>query len=128
MALLGDDLYTTNWEEHAAEYAQFDGSAAYNSERDLLVCAPDGRSAAACTIWLDPVNGVGLFEPVATHPDFRGRGLGKAVMPEGMRRMKTAGMERAIVGFEPNNRAALALYTSLGFRALAYFTIARKEL
>ena len=36
--------------------------------------------AAACTIWFDQVNGVGLFEPVATHPDFQGRGLGKAVM------------------------------------------------
>ena len=38
----------------------------------------DGRGASACTIWFDPVNAVGLFESVGTHPDFRGKGLGKA--------------------------------------------------
>jgi ribosomal protein S18 acetylase RimI-like enzyme len=54
--------------------------------------------------------------------------LGKAVMAEGLRRMKAAGMQRAIVGFDPNNTAALALYTSMGFRASCYFTIAQKEL
>ena len=74
------------------------------------------------------MNGVGLFEPVATHPDFHGKGLGKAVMAEGLRRMKAAGMRRAVVGFDPDNAAALALYTSLGFRASCYFAIARKEL
>jgi GNAT superfamily N-acetyltransferase len=104
------------------------GSAVYDGERDLFVRAPDGRGASACTIWFDPVNAVGLFEPVGTHPDFQRQGLGKAVMAEGMRRMQAAGMRRAVVGFDPNNVAALALYTSLGFRASCYFTFPRKEL
>jgi mycothiol synthase len=117
-----------DWEGYAAEYAQFIGSAVYDGERDLFVRSPDGRGASACTIWFDPVNAVGLFEPVGTHPDFQGKGLGKAVMAEGMRRMKAAGMQRAVVGFDPNNAAALALYTSMGFRASCYFAIARKEL
>jgi mycothiol synthase len=115
------------WEGDAAAYAQFMESAVYDGERDLFVRAPDGRGASACTIWFDPVNAVGLFEPVGTHPDFQGQGLGKAVMAEGLRRMKAAGMQRAILGFDPNNRAALALYTSLGFRASCYFAIYRKE-
>lgn len=117
-----------DWEAHATEYAQFIGSAVYDGERDLFVRSPDGRGASACTIWFDPVNAVGLFEPVGTHPDFQGKGLGKAVMAEGLCRMKAAGMQRAIVGFDPNNVAALALYTSMGFRASAYFAIVRKEL
>lgn len=117
-----------DWEKYAAAYAQFTGAAVYEGERDLFVRSPDGRGAAACTIWFDPVNGVGLFEPVGTHPDFQGKGLGKAVMAEGLRRMKAAGMKRAIVGFDPTNVAALALYTSMGFAASAYFTFPRKEL
>lgn len=117
-----------DWEAYAAEYAQIIGSAVYDGERDLIVVSPDGQGASACTIWFDPVNGVGLFEPVGTHPDFQGKGLGKAVMVEGLRRMKVAGMRRAIVGFDPNNAAALALYTSMGFGASSYFTVARKEL
>jgi mycothiol synthase len=111
-----------------AEYQQFIGSAVYDGERDLFVRSPDGRGASACTIWFDPVNAVGLFEPVGTHPDFQGQGLAKAVMAEGLRRMQAAGMRRAVLGFDPNNVAALALYTSLGFRASAYFVMIRKEL
>jgi len=117
-----------DWETYAAEYAQFIGSAVYDGERDLFVRSPDGRGASACGIWFDGVNRVGLFEPVATHPDFQGKGLGKAVMAEGLRRMKAAGMQRAIVGFDPNNAAALALYTSMGFSASCYFVMARKAL
>ena len=117
-----------DWEKFWAEYAQFIGSAVYDGARDLFVRSPDGRGASACTIWFDPVNGVGLFEPVGTHPDFQGKGLGKAVMAEGLRRMKAAGMSRAQVGFDPTNVAALALYTSMGFGASAYFTFPGKAL
>ena len=118
----------SDWDAFWAEYARFMGTAVYDGERDLFVRAPDGRGASACTIWFDAVNGVGLFEPVATHPDFQGKGLGEAVMAEGLRRMKAAGMTRAIVGFDPTNVAALALYTSMGFGAAAYFTFPYKEL
>ena len=116
-----------DWEQVAGEYAQFMRSAVYDGERDLFVRSPDGRGASACTIWFDTLNGVGLFEPVATHPDFQGKGLGKAVMAEGLRRMKAAGMDRAIVGFDPSNKAALALYTGMGFQAVCYFVGYRKE-
>jgi mycothiol synthase len=117
-----------DWDGYWTTYAQFIGSAVYDGERDLFVRSPDGRGASACTIWFDSDNGVGLFEPVGTHPDFQRKGLGKAVMTEGMRRMKAAGMHRAAVGFDPNNAAALALYTSMGFRASCFFAVARKEL
>jgi len=117
-----------SWEQYWGRYAQFMRSADYDGERDLWVRAPDGRGAAACTIWFDPVNAIGLFEPVGTLPEFQGRGLGKAVMAEGLRRMRAAGMRRAAVGFDPNNQPARALYTSLGFQAASYFTVARKAL
>ena len=119
---------TAEWEAYAADYAQFIRSAVYDGARDLFVRAPDGRGASACTIWFDGVNGVGMFEPVGTHPDFQGKGLGKAVMAEGLRRMQAAGMRRAVVGFDPNNVAARALYTSMGFGASCYFTFPAKEL
>lgn len=63
---------------------------------------------------------MGLFEPVGTHPNFQGKRLGKVLMAEGLRRVKAAGMRRAILGFDPNNLAALALHTPMGFRASAY--------
>jgi mycothiol synthase len=69
-----------------------------------------------------------MFEPVGTHPDFQGHGLGKAVMAEGLRRMQAAGMRRASLVFNPTNVAARALYMSMGFRASRYFVGYRKEL
>lgn len=116
-----------DWESYASVYAMFMASAVYDGERDLLVRAPDGQGASACTIWLDPVNAVGLFEPVGTHPDFQRQGLGTAVMAEGLRRMKAAGMRKAVLGFDPTNAAALALYTSLGFRSSCCFVWYHKE-
>lgn len=116
------------WEHYWSEYAGFIGSPVYDGKRDLFVRSPDGRGASICTIWFDHVNKIGLFEPVATHADFQGQGLGKAVMAEGMRRMKAAGMRRAILGFDPNNTAARALYTSIGFRAACYFMFYQKQI
>jgi ribosomal protein S18 acetylase RimI-like enzyme len=58
---------------------------------------------------------VGLFEPVGTHPDFRRRGLARAVMTEGMRRMQTRGMESALVMTASGNEVSKALYQALGF-------------
>lgn len=115
------------WADYWADYVQFIGSAVYDGACDLFVRAPDGRGASACTIWFDPVNGTGLFEPVATHPDFQGKGLAKAVMAEGMRRMRAAGMQRAVLGFDPNNAPARALYTSLGFRTACFFAMYSKK-
>jgi hypothetical protein len=42
--------------------------------------------------------------------------------------MKVAGMRQAIVGFDPNHKAARALYTTMGFGASCYFAVAHKEL
>ncbi len=117
-----------DWDAYWSVYAQFIGSTVYDGERDLFVRSPDGRGASACSLWFDPLNAVGLFEPVATHPDFQNKGLGKVVMAEGLRRMQDAGMRRAIVGFDPNNEVARALYTSMGFQASCYFMVAQKNL
>jgi GNAT superfamily N-acetyltransferase len=103
------------WDAYWQKSLSFFHSPVYVGEHNPFVRSPDGRGAAACGIWLDPVNRVGLFEPVGTHPAFQRMGLGKAVMREGLRRMRAAGMTRAIVGTGADNAAAIALYRSIGF-------------
>jgi mycothiol synthase len=85
-------------------------------ENELVVVAPDGRFAAFLIYWLDPVSKSGLFEPVGCHKEFRRRGLTKALMIEGMKRMVSAGMETALVGNKVGNEAASSLYNSLGLK------------
>ena len=67
------------------------------------------------------MNLVGLFEPVETREDFRRLGLARAVMTEGLHRMRAAGMRTAQVEHDITNAAAAALYESLGF-TVAYET------
>lgn len=98
------------------EYQGVMESPGYEVERELVVVAPDGRFAAFLIYWLDEVNKSGLFEPVGAHSDFRRMGLTRALMLEGLQRMKTAGMQRAMVSHLSDNEAARNLYEGVGFR------------
>jgi GNAT superfamily N-acetyltransferase len=103
------------FDRYVREYEAFTRSPAYPEGWDLVAWAEPGV-AAACTIaWPDPVSRVGNFEPVATHPDLQRRGFASAVVREGLRRLRDAGMERAHVCTVIDNLGAIALYRSLGF-------------
>jgi ribosomal protein S18 acetylase RimI-like enzyme len=102
--------------EYAADYAGFRASPAYPHGWDLLLRDADGRAAACCIAWPDPISRAGTFEPVATHPELRRRGFGRALLLDGLRRFAAAGMTYAIVGVDVDNPGAEALYRSVGFR------------
>jgi ribosomal protein S18 acetylase RimI-like enzyme len=116
------------WGRYMQRRLTFMRSPVYDDERDLVVAAPDGRIASFCIIWFDPVNRVGLFEPVGTHPDFQRRGLGKALLHFALRRMQVAGMETAIVGTNEGNEAATRLYESVGFRLANHLRLYSKAI
>ncbi len=97
------------------EYQRVMRTPGFEIERELVMVAPDGRFAAFLIYWPDPVTKTGLFEPVGCHKDFQRRGLTRALMYEGMRRMLTCGMTTAVVAHHINNDASTALYHSLGF-------------
>jgi ribosomal protein S18 acetylase RimI-like enzyme len=105
-------------EAYCQRYLRFMRSPVYEPERDIVIAAPDGRIAAFCILWLDPLNRVGLFEPVGVHPAYQRRGLGKAVVQEGLRRMQARGMCSAIVCSLWDNAASYRLYEAAGFRAV----------
>ena len=116
------------FEVYWPRYQRFMRSSAYIPGLDLVTVALDGRYASFCICWLDPVNHVGLFEPIGTHPDFQSLGLGKTVMMEGLHRMQANGMQTAIVGAESDNPAAQSLYRSIGFQAVNKLCTYRKNL
>jgi RimJ/RimL family protein N-acetyltransferase len=100
---------------YVSQYRTFMRSPAYPSGWDLVVWTATGEAAACAIAWPDPVSGVGSFEPVAAHPAFHRRGFARAVLRDGLRRMRDAGLERAIVCTPSTNEAAIALYRSVGF-------------
>ncbi|MEJ7762690.1 MAG: GNAT family N-acetyltransferase [Thermomicrobiales bacterium] len=96
----------------------------YRPDLDLCIRSPAGDVAAYCLCWLDAANGVGLFEPVRTEDAYQRRGLGQALLTEGIRRMMAGGASLIKVTHMADNPAAKRLYESVGFaaacRKLAY--------
>jgi GNAT superfamily N-acetyltransferase len=85
----------------------------YNQDLDIVAVAPDGELAAFCTVWFDSITQTAVFEPVGTHPNHQRRGLGKAVMTEGLCRAQALGATLATVS--SYSEGAHALYESMGF-------------
>jgi len=86
----------------------------YDRELDLVAVSPDGIIAAFAMSWVDPQNKVGEFEPVGARTNYRRKGLTRAVLLEGLKRMKLRGAEMAIVSTNTNN-VTQGLYESVGF-------------
>lgn len=90
----------------------------YRSDLDLVVVAPNGCFAAFCIVWYDAENQHGIFEPVGCHVTHRQRGLGKALMLEGLRRLVALGARTASVNSHHGAFPANRLYQSMGFHPL----------
>ena len=76
----------------------------------IAVVAPDGNFAAYCGMWYDPQAGYAVIEPVATDPDYRKMGLGKAAVLEGIKRVGALGAKKAFVGSSQQFYYSIGLY------------------
>ena len=94
-------------------YANVQRAPLYRRDLDIVAVSAQGEIAAFCTAWFDDVTRTVIFEPVGTHPDHQRRGLGKAVMAEGLRRAQLLGATLAKVS--SYSEGAHALYASMGF-------------
>ncbi len=87
----------------------------YDQEFDVVAVAPDGTIATYAMCWVDVENKIGEFEPVGARTDYRRKGLTRAALLEGLRRMQARGAETAIVCTNADN-VAKGLYESVGFK------------
>jgi mycothiol synthase len=89
-----------------------------------LEARPDGlTSRLYCICRFDPKSLTGLFEPLGTKQTHRGKGLGKDVMQEGLRRLRAIGAQTALVTAIHDNEAVRSLYEAMDF-----YTINRERL
>lgn len=106
----------------AAERLTWMAAPDYDSDLDLVAAAPDGRLAAYCFCAIhreeNRLSGrnEGVTDPVATHPDHRGRGLARALLAEGMARLRARGAEVAVLGTSSDNAAMRAAAEAAGYR------------
>lgn len=83
-----------------------------NARHDLKIAveAPNGDFVSFCGMFYEPTHQYAYVEPVATDPDYRRMGLGKAAVLEGIRRCGALGATVAYVGND------LPIYQAIGFR------------
>jgi ribosomal protein S18 acetylase RimI-like enzyme len=107
----GDIAIAVDNRNDATWYRNIQTAPLYRRDLDLVAVAPDGSIASFCTIWLDDVTRTAYFEPVATVPAHQRKGLGKALLTEGLKRLQRMG---ALVGFVGGfSIGANALYQSV---------------
>ena len=84
----------------------------FRKDLNIIIVAPDGNYVAYAGTWFEATNKFAYVEPVATDPDYRRMGLGKAAVLEGVRRCGELGAQVAYVG------SAQPFYQAMGFKRL----------
>ena len=96
----------------------------YIPELDLIAVAEDGTFAAFCQSYYDPLELArstrreGWTDPIGTALPYRKKGLARAIVLESLWRLKSRGIEDAVLGVAGSNEVAQKLYESIGYRAI----------
>jgi len=85
----------------------------YRPELNVVARSADGRIASYCRGTVDPDTGVGSIDPVATHPDFQGNGLGRAIVLTCFAAQARLGGKEIYIGSGPEGSAGSRLYRKL---------------
>lgn len=87
-----------------------------NSFLHVVAENEDGEYVAYYGLWYSPKTDYVYIEPVCTIPEYRNKGLGKAVVLEALKRGRSLGANKAYV-ISDNH-----FYTSLGFQQHSHYT------
>ncbi len=102
-----DENYDGDW----SWYQNIQSAPLYRRDLDIVAATPLGEIAAFCTIFYDDATRSAVCVLVGTATEHWRRGLGKAVMAEGMRRLQQMGC--TLVSATANDPPANALYRSV---------------
>ena len=96
----------------------------YIPELDLIAVADDGTFAAFCQSYYDPLELArstrreGWTDPIGTAPAYRKKGLARAIVLEALWKLKSRGIDDAVLGVAGRNKVAQKLYESIGYRVI----------
>jgi mycothiol synthase len=128
-AALYNESFADHWDYRPwtpGQFTQWFHDPDNDPELCLVALAPDGTFAAFCwcTIFAAENERMGYNEGhvdlLGTRPGYRTRGLGRAMLLEGLRRLQAAGVQVARIGVDAANPSGAGrLYESVGFRTAA---------
>jgi ribosomal protein S18 acetylase RimI-like enzyme len=89
-------------------------AAPYHDPHGILVARSEGRHVGFCFARSRP-HGRGLINGLAVHPEFRGRGMGRALLRTSLLYLKGKKASEAVIRVHPDNAVALDFYRREGF-------------
>ncbi len=105
------DEPVSNYDGDFSWYKNVQSAPLYRRDLDVVAAAPDGEIAGFCTIYYDDYTRSAVTVLVGVAAEHWRRGLGKALMIEGMQRLQRLGCTR--VFSTANEEPADALYRSV---------------
>ncbi len=108
--------------EGGAWFTNLQSAPLYRRDLDILAEAPNGEIAAFCTIFYDDYTRSAVCVLVGTSSEHQRRGLGKAVITEGLRRLQRMGCTRVFAnGFDPPANALYRSALGTSYRAESWY-------
>ncbi|MFN8443501.1 MAG: N-acetyltransferase [Caldilineaceae bacterium] len=116
---------TIDWRKRTLQHP------AYRPNLDLVVEASNGELAAFCICWFTQSGfdgqPAGQIEPLGVAEQYHRHGLGRAILLEGIRRLRAQGAQNIYVETDNYRDAAMALYEAVGFRVHKDVLVYRKD-
>jgi ribosomal protein S18 acetylase RimI-like enzyme len=105
-------------------YVNLQSAPLYRRDLDIVAEAPNGEIAAFSTIFYDDATRSAVCVLVGTAPEHQRRGLCKAVISEGLRRLQRMGGTRVFAnGFDPPANALYKSTLGTSYRAESWFKV-----
>jgi mycothiol synthase len=130
--------FIDHWNHHPLSYEvaeHYMKAPTYVPERDLIAVAADGTFAAFCYCEVNEEDNQrnnrkdGWIHLLGTRRGYRNIGLGRAMLLAGLLRLKSDGMDRAMLGVDAENlTGALGLYERAGFEKVTTNVVYSKVL
>ena len=99
------------WSERAYRYELTE-----NTVSRCWVAEAEERVAAILVVWL--ILDEAHIATIATHPEFRRRGIGRALLMEALVSIREEGTHSAMLEVRASNESAQEMYKSFGFKAV----------
>jgi putative acetyltransferase len=110
---LGFDLSFQKFDE---EIARFPGE--YSCPEGCILLALENGAVAGCAAMRKIVEGICEMKRLYVRPEFRGKGIGKALALEIVEEARRAGYDRMRLDTVPDMVEAIALYRLMGFKEI----------
>jgi len=89
---------------------------------DILVAMVEEKTVGYCISQIDKraSSREGMIVEIAVRKNYRGRGIGKAMLLMSLHRLRSKGCRRAVINTQSDNLSALKLYSSVGFKPFKF--------